>query len=220
LCGIQAFCLREAHALRLLSALAISIFLHLALILFPANHAGLTVSNASNLVSGSGVSIPLLITLAVATAELATGEGDAAITQTKAGVEAAPVTASPTTDRGDQPVEPGGDGSTLLGPELVYYTTDKLSKSPEVIAMDDLNTPETRVYKVSGSLVMNLWIDDQGKVTKVLVQDSALPPIFAETASRIFKAARFVPGERNGVRVGALMRIEVGYEDKGLPVAR
>ncbi len=102
------------------------------------------------------------------------------------------------------------------GRELVYYTTDKLTRPPEVLEIDDLNTPETRSYKVSGSLVMNLWIDDQGRVAQVSVFDSALPPIFAEVAVRIFKAARFKPGELNGLPVGTLMKIEVGYEDKAL----
>jgi protein TonB len=171
------------------------------------------------LASEQVVSTPLLVTLAVAPNDLISGKDQAALTEIEAAKEISPVAASPVAGSDTQPIEAPGGGGMLVGPELVYFTTDKLSKSPEVIAMDDLNTPETRIYKVSGSLVMNLWIDDRGKVSKVSVEDSALPPIFAETAIRVFKAARFSPGERDGVRVGTLMRIEVGYEDKGLPVA-
>lgn len=204
--------------MRLLLAFAISLSLHLALIYFPARHADRGLAHAGQLPEW-GASTPLSVILAPARADLPSVETDAGLTSVDALPEVLPVAASPVAASTAQPAEAGGSGGLPVGPDLIYYTTDKLSKSPEVIAMDDLNTPETRVYKVSGALVMNLWIDDQGKVTKALVEDSALPPIFAETATRIFMAARFSPGERHGQRVGTLMRIEVGYEDKGLPVA-
>jgi len=217
LCGIRAFCNREAYAFRLLVALAISIFLHLVLICFPARYAERGLVNARHMPERAALT-PLLVTLQLARADLVFAETETALTQIATAQSALPVAVSTTPDSDRQPVDAGGSDKPV-GTELVYYTTDKLSKAPEVIAMDDLNTAETRVYKVSGTLVMNLWIDDQGRVSKVLVEDSALPPVFAETAARIFKGALFSPGERSGLRVGTLMRIEVGYEDKGLPVA-
>lgn len=103
----------------------------------------------------------------------------------------------------------------LPGP--VYYTADQLTKRPRAIAVAELDTAATKHFIVSGKLILQLWIDASGKVVEVDVEDSNLPEIFAETARNTFKRSRFSPGERDGIPVGSLMRIEVSYDDARLP---
>ena len=99
-------------------------------------------------------------------------------------------------------------------PAPSYYTTDQLTKRPQPAVLAELETPETRPLVASGQLVLKLWIDDEGRVADVAVEKSDLPEVFSRTAIASFKQSRFLPGERNGQRVGSVMRIEVSYEDR------
>jgi TonB family protein len=60
-------------------------------------------------------------------------------------------------------------------------------------------------------VVLKLWIDERGKVDSVEVESSNLPEAVAGTAAAAFGKLRFAPGEIDGTRVRALMRIEVAY---------
>lgn len=109
------------------------------------------------------------------------------------------------------------EGAGLLPiPGPVYLTTDQLTKHPQAVAVAELDTAATRSIIVSGALILQLKINDRGQVVDVAVEQNELPEIFAETAVNAFKHSRFSPGERNGLPVNTLMRIEVRYDDKRL----
>lgn len=109
------------------------------------------------------------------------------------------------------------EGAGLLPiPGPVYLTMDQLTKRPQAVAVAELDTAATRSVIVSGALILQLRINDRGQVVDVAVEQNELPEIFAETAVNAFKHSRFTPGERNGLRVNTLMRIEVRYDDKRL----
>lgn len=112
------------------------------------------------------------------------------------------------------PVETAGI-LPLSGP--VYYTSDQLTKRPTAVEVPELDTPATKQFIVSGKMILQLWIDERGKVVEVVVEESNLPEVFAETARNTFGHSRFTPGERDGVAVRSLMRIEVSYDDMRLP---
>lgn len=117
---------------------------------------------------------------------------------------------------GDKP-----SGSTL-GAGLLpisspgYFTSDQLSKRPQAVLVPELDTERTQPIIVSGNMILQLWINERGHVVNAAIEASALPAIFAETALDAFQRARFVPGERDGRRVGSLIRIEIRYQDNRL----
>lgn len=94
-----------------------------------------------------------------------------------------------------------------------YYTTDQLSKRPQPLASADLEGPDILPIVASGTIILKLWIDEFGDVNEVEVERTELPEVFSRSTTAAFKRLRFTPGERGGVRVGSLMRIEVSYDD-------
>lgn len=112
----------------------------------------------------------------------------------------------------DAPASANGRGLLPL-PAPVYYTTDQLTKRPQPITLDELETPETRAVVASGILVLKLWIDEQGRVADAAIEKSELPEVLSRAAITSLKNSRFQPGERNGLPVGTVMRIEVSYDD-------
>lgn len=155
----------------------------------------------------------------VITARLLEATGSSAPTRPHGGSSAAD-TSSPQQNIMEpeaREVKPLVEAAGLLPlPGPVFYTTDQLTKRPRAISVAELDTPVTMPYIVRGKLILQLWIDGSGKVVDVVVEDSNLPAVFAETAGNAFKRSRFTPGERNGVPVGSVMRIEVSYDDMRL----
>lgn len=63
-----------------------------------------------------------------------------------------------------------------------------------------------------GYVTLKLLIDDGGKVREVSVVDAQPPGVFEESALAAFRAARFLPGQRNGRPVKSQILIKVTYE--------
>ena len=101
-------------------------------------------------------------------------------------------------------------GEQLPLPAPTYYTTDQLTKPPQPTSQPDLDPPHI-ARAISGTVVLKLWINELGGVNAVEVENSDLPPKISRTAAEAFGKVRFVPGEIDGRRVPALMRIEVRY---------
>lgn len=95
-----------------------------------------------------------------------------------------------------------------------YYPTNQLSKRPQPLGSADLDTPELSMIAAAGTMILKLWIDESGDVVDVEVEKTELPEVFSRSAVAAFKHLRFVPGERGGMRVGSVMRIEVNYNDR------
>ena len=94
-----------------------------------------------------------------------------------------------------------------------FYPTNQLSKRPQPLGSADLDAPEISLIVASGRMILKLWIDESGEVVDVDIEKTDLPAAFSRTAQAAFKRLRFTPGERGGVRVGSVMRIEVNYDD-------
>jgi TonB family protein len=123
----------------------------------------------------------------------------------------------------DRPADTAAAGALSSGMDILpmpvqtYYTTDELSKKPQPLVLAELDTPETQTVVASGKLILKLWIDDQGRVVDALVERSDLPELFSNTAVAAFKRSRFTPGERGGLQVGTVLRIEIRYDDNREP---
>lgn len=92
-----------------------------------------------------------------------------------------------------------------------YREARELDLRPEIREDIPINPPELRAESVGGRLILKLWISANGDVDAVAVEQSSLPALFENNASNAFRAAKFKPGEKDGVAVGAIMRVELNY---------
>ena len=113
----------------------------------------------------------------------------------------------------------GGEGFGLIPsppepllPPVTYYTTNRLTRPPQVDIPPELDAPELEKTGGTGAVVLQLWISDRGNVIDAIVEKSDLPEAFAKHSIMAFRNARFHPGEINGVPVRSQVHIEVSYE--------
>lgn len=116
-------------------------------------------------------------------------------------------------DKTTPPEAPAKGAELLPLPASIYFATNQLTKRPQPLGEIELDTPQTRAVVASGRLILKLWINESGEVANVEVEKTELPEIFSKTAVAAFKNLSFSPGERNGIRVGNIMRIEISYVD-------
>lgn len=183
--------------------LLISFIIHLALICFP--YPGLASGRMNR--NQDAASVPLLnasVSRAVPVA---------------AAVREMPRKSQP------EPARRAADPSISDGPDLtsavdvprgpVFYPANALTIRPHALGEPLLDAVDV----ISGEIVMSLSIDDQGTVVEVSVERSDLPAERLSAVTEAFRRLRFSPGEVNGQKVGALVRIAVSYDDERLLLA-
>ena len=99
-----------------------------------------------------------------------------------------------------------------LRPVQAFYPSAALTIRPVALSEPLLDDGDA----VFGEQVLTLWIDDQGAVVEVAVERSDLPADRRRAVADAFRAVRFAPGELNGKKVGAVVRIAVSYDDERL----
>ena len=120
----------------------------------------------------------------------------------------------PVTQDLSKPAESRMDGANLLPlPGVIYYPTSFLTVRPQPLTEVDLDPPPIRPIVASGKVILTLWINPLGQTSKVAVESTNLPGNFVSTAVAAFEGLRFKPGELHSQKVGAVMRIEVTYDD-------
>jgi protein TonB len=62
-----------------------------------------------------------------------------------------------------------------------------------------------------GKVELEVYIDEQGRVDRVELLDSTVPPAYQEVALREFRDARFGPALRGGRPVKSVKKIEVQF---------
>jgi hypothetical protein len=92
-----------------------------------------------------------------------------------------------------------------------FHSTDQLTKHPRSKDKIDLAIPEARLLTDPGSLVLNLWIDNFGKVVSVEIDKTDLPEEYATAVAETFSKLRFEPGEIHGHPVRSILRIEITH---------
>ena len=114
------------------------------------------------------------------------------------------------------PAQPADDASLSAAPQrqtgLTFYPSAALTIRPVALSEPSLDDGDA----VSGELV--LWIDDRGAVVEVSAERSDPPSDRLRAVAGAFRSVRFAPGELNGKKVGAVMRIAVSYDDERLPI--
>lgn len=93
-----------------------------------------------------------------------------------------------------------------------YFTASELDHRPVPLMPVEPRFPRDAAGRI-GRVVLNLFIDQDGRVDKVVLVSGDRP--FDESAVWAFGQARFSPGVRNGVPVKSQMLIEVTYRPEG-----
>lgn len=91
----------------------------------------------------------------------------------------------------------------------VFLPQEYLTRQPRPeseLSLEDIAQPEQ-----SGVFQMRVWIDHRGKPTHIEADDTTAPAQFVEQIAERFSAARFHPGERHGLPVACIIRIEISY---------
>jgi len=207
---------QDTEFLRLCAALAASCFLHAAILFLP--YLGMSMKQPR---AGSGTTERVRQGLHVTLRTLnRAGPAAFSVAPAKMPAQAETPVALLLADHMDMdaaefhPAQNLSEGADLLPiPAPLYYKTDQLTKRPQSIGISELDPPELLPIVAAGKIVMKLWISDLGEVNEVEIEKSEMPEAFSRQAVAAFKHLRFLPGEKNGVRVGAIMRIEVEYND-------
>lgn len=101
-------------------------------------------------------------------------------------------------------------------PTVYYFPPAELDRKPEPVREVPLTYPSDLPLVKRGNVVLNLLIDENGKINKIIVETADAPGELAEVAARAFAGALFRPGLRDSQAVKSRLRIEVTFEgDQG-----
>ncbi len=100
--------------------------------------------------------------------------------------------------------------------DLTYYTARDVDVHPRALReiVPDYPAVADR-RRLSGRVRLQLKLQADGRVSDVEVLDASPPGMFEDSAVKAFRDARFVPAQRNGRPVRALVQIEVKYDWEG-----
>jgi TonB family protein len=121
--------------------------------------------------------------------------------------------------RATLPPAPGeqalGDRATVrkspprsIFPAPTYFAAHELDRRPQIQSQVEPRFPALALGP-TGRVVLQLYVDEAGRVDKVAVESGDPTGGFEAAAREAFAAARFLPGLKDGVPVKALVRIEV-----------
>jgi len=130
------------------------------------------------------------------------------------GAAAAGAPQTRTTAERAEPASRLARGEGLLPvPAPAFYPADQLTRRPRPLSPPNLYIGSDFARYVVGKVVLRLWISAAGDVEAVEVVGGDLPKDVSDAAANAFRRSRFAPGELNGRRVGAVMQIEINYND-------
>jgi protein TonB len=134
--------------------------------------------------------------------------------------QAAPASVAPSTEpvatQSASVAPSAGALPTVNVPLLVdptFYTAKQVDVHPRALMqIDPVYPPDATRRGVSGSVTLNLKLDETGAVQEVSVSDATPPGVFDQSALDAFKQARFAPAQKDGRAVKSLVLIKVKYE--------
>ncbi len=97
-----------------------------------------------------------------------------------------------------------------------YYTASEVDRGAFPLKAIDLPYPSMpNGVDYAGTLVMDVFIDKEGRVEAVKLLDATVPAAYRDIALRAFRGARFGPALRQGRPVNSVKRIEVRFVAPG-----
>ena len=103
------------------------------------------------------------------------------------------------------------------GKEYSGYLPRSLTRTPSALSPLEIPFPREVTGLANLTLVLSLYIDEEGVVRYVRIDSDNVPPLFAQAAQQAFQSARFKPGEVDQIPVRSRMRIEVAFESDPTP---
>ncbi len=101
--------------------------------------------------------------------------------------------------------------------DLTYYGARDVDVLPRTLREVQPDYPaEADRQRMSGKVRLQVKIEADGRVSDIEVVSADPPGVFDEAAVKAFRAARFVPAEKNGrpVRVRVLIPVEFDWEGR------
>lgn len=98
--------------------------------------------------------------------------------------------------------------STKTAHAARYLAAHELDRRPQILSHVEPHFPALALVP-TGRVVLRIYIDETGAVDAVAAESADRTGAFEAAAREAFAAARFLPGMRDGVRVKALVRVEV-----------
>lgn len=95
--------------------------------------------------------------------------------------------------------------------EVPYLPRGQLTVPPRVLGMVNVPFPDGVTGVVDLRVQFTLFIDEAGVVQRIRVDTPDVHPAFDRALRETFAAARFAPGELDGVPVRSQMRLEVEF---------
>lgn len=112
---------------------------------------------------------------------------------------------SPPDDPADEATAPADDGPH-------YFARSALDRPPVVLSAVLLTYPEFPGDAGHYTVVLALFIDEDGRVRRINIEEPGLPEVLEGVARRAFLDAHFQPAERAGRPVPSRIRVEVTFE--------
>ena len=88
---------------------------------------------------------------------------------------------------------------------------------PQPLSEIELDVSEPNDDPGFGTLVMSLWINELGEITRATLESEGIPEAYAKAVIVAFEKTRFSPGELHGKKVASVIRIEVLPSDSASP---
>lgn len=93
-----------------------------------------------------------------------------------------------------------------------FFLSDQLTVKPEPLGILNPDILDGLPKKLSGKLILTLWIGKTGKVEYLRQDNSSLPPEISKKISNEINNLKFRPGELHGTPVGSVMRVEIALD--------
>lgn len=100
---------------------------------------------------------------------------------------------------------------SLSTPAVYYFALRELDLPPYPLAEITGNIPELQGAQSSGTMEIELWVNDVGQVAKVAILKSDLPENYGAAVERMLKDIPFAPAKRAGASVCARIRFAMSF---------
>jgi periplasmic protein TonB len=123
-----------------------------------------------------------------------------------------PVAATPAAVQAAVPEPSVSSAAGLAGHVDGYLPRKLLTTPPRPLAEITMRWPPGMLPLGRQAGLFTLFIDEAGRVRRMIPDDRSLSPPLEAAAREVFSAAEFLPGELDGRPVKSIIRIEVVYE--------
>lgn len=90
-----------------------------------------------------------------------------------------------------------------------FHSTAELSTQPKPVDKVNIDFLELASVGLDGTLILQLWLDETGRVVNITSSTTDLPQRIIDTAIQIFWMTRFTPGQIQDVNVSSSIAIEI-----------